>query len=86
MTMPSFEVVARALGHSFFTLRGDGRITMDDPAASPPTEVEIAAAQAAINAEAQSSTARSAPATGGPCREPAAPRRAELVVRGVGSP
>ena len=58
MTTPSFAVVARALGHDDFTLRGDGTVLLDGAPGelptvlTPLTEGEIAAAEAAIAADA----------------------------------
>ena len=57
MTAPSVQVVARALGHDNFSLRGDGAILLDGPPGELPTErapltaEEIADAEASIAAE-----------------------------------
>jgi len=56
--MTTAMIIARALGHHDFTLRGDGAILLDGAPGEPPTvrepltEGEIAAAEAAIEADA----------------------------------
>ena len=45
------DAIKRALGHDHFTLRGDGVVVVDEGHGAPPSEGEIAAAEAAIEAE-----------------------------------
>lgn len=58
--MTTHAAVARALGHSFFTLRGDGVVVMDPGYGDPPSVGEIAAAEAAIEADADALAAYAA--------------------------
>jgi len=68
--MTTHAAVARALGHSFFTLRGDGVVVIDPGYGDPPSEGAVAAAEAAIEADpaalaAHAAAVRFAVETGG---------------------